>query len=134
VGGRMAGAGTSIARSLRRRLHARPRSAGQARADLFLLAAARLGVPPAQCLVFEDSPTAIRAARAAGMRCVAIPNPLTAPPAPRRGGPRRRVPASPFRWRRSSCRLGLRRSVSGVGCRQAPSDTRARGRPPACPC
>jgi HAD superfamily hydrolase (TIGR01509 family) len=45
--------------------------------DLFLLAAARLGVSPAQCLVFEDSPNGIRAARTAGMRCVAIPNPLT---------------------------------------------------------
>jgi HAD superfamily hydrolase (TIGR01509 family) len=45
--------------------------------DLFLLAATRLGVPPDRCLVFEDSPNGISAARAAGMRCVAIPNPLT---------------------------------------------------------
>ena len=45
--------------------------------DLFLLAAARLGVPPAACVVFEDSPNGIRAARAAGMRCVAVPNALT---------------------------------------------------------
>ncbi|MCU0240974.1 MAG: HAD family hydrolase [Vicinamibacteria bacterium] len=45
--------------------------------DLFLLAAERLGVPPAACLVLEDSPNGIRAAAAAGMRCVAIPNPLT---------------------------------------------------------
>jgi HAD superfamily hydrolase (TIGR01509 family) len=45
--------------------------------DLFLLAAARLGAPPARCVVFEDSPNGIRAARAAGMKCVAIPNPLT---------------------------------------------------------
>ena len=45
--------------------------------DLFLLAAARLGVPPAQCLVFEDSPNGIRAAQRAGMRCVAVPNALT---------------------------------------------------------
>lgn len=45
--------------------------------DLFLLAAARLGASPAECLVFEDSPNGIRAARAAGMKCVAIPNPLT---------------------------------------------------------
>jgi HAD superfamily hydrolase (TIGR01509 family) len=35
--------------------------------DLFLLAAARLGVEPASCVVVEDSPTGVRAARAAGM-------------------------------------------------------------------
>jgi len=45
--------------------------------DLFLLAATRLDVAPDLCVVFEDSPNGIRAARAAGMRCVAIPNPLT---------------------------------------------------------
>jgi len=46
--------------------------------DLFLLAAARLGVPPAACVVFEDSPNGIRAAKRAGMACVAVPNPVTA--------------------------------------------------------
>jgi HAD superfamily hydrolase (TIGR01509 family) len=45
--------------------------------DLFLLAASRLGVPPGTCVVFEDSPNGIRAARAAGMLCVAIPNAVT---------------------------------------------------------
>ena len=45
--------------------------------DLFLLAAERLGVAPPACLVFEDSPNGIRAARAAGMRCVAVPNEVT---------------------------------------------------------
>ena len=45
--------------------------------DLFLLAATRLDVAPERCVVFEDSPNGIRAARAAGMRCVAIPNPVT---------------------------------------------------------
>jgi HAD superfamily hydrolase (TIGR01509 family) len=45
--------------------------------DLFLLAARRLGAAPARCVVFEDSPNGLRAARAAGMPCVAIPNPLT---------------------------------------------------------
>ncbi len=45
--------------------------------ELFLLAAARLAQPPAACLVFEDSPNGMRAALAAGMRCVAVPNALT---------------------------------------------------------
>ncbi len=45
--------------------------------DLFLLAAERLGVPPSACVVFEDSPNGMRAARAAGMLCVAVPNALT---------------------------------------------------------
>src|SRR5207247_2198202 len=45
--------------------------------DLFLSAAACLGVPPADCLVFEDSPNGILAARAAGMRCVAIPGAIS---------------------------------------------------------
>ncbi|MCG6922989.1 MAG: HAD family hydrolase [Acidobacteria bacterium] len=45
--------------------------------ELFLLAARRLGVAPRGCLVFEDSPNGMRAARAAGMRCVAVPNAIT---------------------------------------------------------
>ncbi len=45
--------------------------------DLYLLAARRLGAAPEACVAFEDSPNGIRAARAAGMRCVAIPNALT---------------------------------------------------------
>jgi HAD superfamily hydrolase (TIGR01509 family) len=40
--------------------------------DIFLAAARRLGVPPAGCCVVEDAPNGIRAAKAAGMRCVAV--------------------------------------------------------------
>ncbi len=40
--------------------------------DLFLLAAERMGVPPRNCIVFEDSPTGVTAARAAGMRVAGI--------------------------------------------------------------
>lgn len=37
--------------------------------DLYLHAAAALGMTPGDCVVVEDSPTGARAARAAGMRC-----------------------------------------------------------------
>jgi beta-phosphoglucomutase family hydrolase len=40
--------------------------------EIFLLAATRLGVPPPDCLVFEDSPHGIEAACRAGMRCVRV--------------------------------------------------------------
>lgn len=40
--------------------------------DVYLRAAELLGVAPADCVVFEDSQTGIRAARAAGMRCVGV--------------------------------------------------------------
>jgi len=41
----------------------------------FLLAARKFGVPPETCLVFEDSSAGVRAAKAAGMRCVALARP-----------------------------------------------------------
>ncbi|GAB3834464.1 HAD family hydrolase [Hymenobacter jeollabukensis] len=40
--------------------------------EVFLLAAAALGVAPAECLVFEDSMTGIEAARRAGMAAVGL--------------------------------------------------------------
>jgi beta-phosphoglucomutase family hydrolase len=46
--------------------------------DLFLLAAQRMGVEPRQCLVFEDAPLGIEAARRAGMRAVAITSTIEA--------------------------------------------------------
>jgi HAD superfamily hydrolase (TIGR01509 family) len=46
--------------------------------DLFLAAAAGLGHPPAQCLVFEDSANGILAAVAAGCPVVAVPGAVTA--------------------------------------------------------
>jgi len=44
--------------------------------DPFLLAAARLGVPPKRCVVIEDAPKGIAAAKAAGMRAVGLVNRL----------------------------------------------------------
>lgn len=40
--------------------------------DVYLTAAERLGIAPRNCIVFEDSPVGIAAARAAGMRVVGI--------------------------------------------------------------
>lgn len=45
--------------------------------SLFLHAADRLQVDPAEALVFEDSLNGLRAAKAAGMRCVVVPGPMT---------------------------------------------------------
>lgn len=42
--------------------------------DVYLLAAERLGVEPGRCVALEDSSHGIEAARAAGMRAIAIPN------------------------------------------------------------
>jgi HAD superfamily hydrolase (TIGR01509 family) len=43
--------------------------------EAFLLAAAKLGVPPRACLVFEDTEMGIQAATAAGMASIKIPPP-----------------------------------------------------------
>jgi len=47
---------------------------GKPAPDMFLLAAQRMGVPPAQCLVFEDAEPGMRAAEAAGMKWVRVPS------------------------------------------------------------
>jgi sugar-phosphatase len=45
---------------------------GKPAPDIFLAAADLLGVAPAGCTVVEDAPTGVRAALAAGMRCVGV--------------------------------------------------------------
>jgi len=40
--------------------------------EIFLTAAAKLGVAPACCVVIEDAPAGIQAARSGGMRCIAM--------------------------------------------------------------
>ncbi len=46
--------------------------------EVFLTAAHQLGVPPSNCVVFEDAPLGIEAARRAGMRVVAFTTMLSA--------------------------------------------------------
>ncbi len=45
---------------------------GKPHPEVFLIAAERLGVPPAHCLVFEDAVAGVQAARAGGMKCIAV--------------------------------------------------------------
>lgn len=42
--------------------------------DLFLLAAERLGIEPGRCVVIEDAPDGVHAAKAAGAKCIAVTN------------------------------------------------------------
>lgn len=44
---------------------------------VYLLALERLRVPASAAIALEDSPNGVRAAQAAGMRCVAVPNDVT---------------------------------------------------------
>lgn len=45
---------------------------GKPAPDIFLQAAAKLGVEPGRCLVIEDAPAGVRAAHAGGMACLAV--------------------------------------------------------------
>jgi len=47
---------------------------GKPSPDIFLLAAEKLGATPKDCIVLEDSPNGVKAAAAAGMRCIGIPD------------------------------------------------------------
>ncbi len=42
--------------------------------ELFLIAARRISTPPVRCVVIEDAPNGVQAAKAAGCTCIAITN------------------------------------------------------------
>jgi len=46
--------------------------------ELFLLAAQRLGIEPANCVVIEDAPNGVQAAKSAGAKCIAVTNSTSA--------------------------------------------------------
>ena len=46
--------------------------------DLFLLAAERMGIEPGRCVVIEDAPDGVRAAKTAGAKCIAVTNTTSA--------------------------------------------------------
>jgi beta-phosphoglucomutase len=64
--------GTSLAHLFHADLSGRDVPQGKPAPDLFLLAAAELAILPAECLVLEDSPAGIEAARAAGMTALGV--------------------------------------------------------------
>lgn len=45
---------------------------GKPHPEIFLKAAEKLGIPPKNCIVFEDSIHGVLAAKAAGMKCIAV--------------------------------------------------------------
>lgn len=51
-----------------------PAGRGKPQPDIYLMAAERLGVRPEDCFAFEDSLSGVRAARAAGMTVIAVPD------------------------------------------------------------
>jgi len=42
--------------------------------QLFLTAASRMGIKPAHCVVIEDAPSGVQAAKTAGAKCIAVTN------------------------------------------------------------
>jgi sugar-phosphatase len=48
---------------------------GKPEPDVYRTAARKLGIDPAACVALEDSPNGVVAAKAAGMKCIAIPEP-----------------------------------------------------------
>ena len=78
--------------------------------DVFLAAAAAIGAAPAACVVLEDSPNGLKAARAAGCKAVVVPD-LTPRPAPG-GRVVGRLRAHPARRRAGAGAMARRRPLN----------------------
>jgi HAD superfamily hydrolase (TIGR01509 family) len=57
---------------------------GKPHPEPYLTAAARLGVPPGECVAIEDSPPGVQSAQAAGTAVVAVPHVVPIAPGPGR--------------------------------------------------
>ncbi|ATW47298.1 HAD family hydrolase [Streptomyces xantholiticus] len=66
-------AGTGLAPYMSVTVSAEEVGRGKPEPDVFLEAARRLDAAPGDCVVLEDAPPGAAAARAAGMRCIAVP-------------------------------------------------------------
>jgi beta-phosphoglucomutase-like phosphatase (HAD superfamily) len=55
-------------------VHGGEAAKGKPDPEIFLIAASRLGLEPSECLVLEDSENGVRAAHAAGMPVIMIPD------------------------------------------------------------
>ena len=63
---------TGIARFFAAVVSSEDTQRGKPDPQVFLLAAERLGIAPTRCVVFEDAVAGVQAARAGGMKCVAV--------------------------------------------------------------
>ena len=67
----VSGIGSNMSRASRRRF------GGEALPHVYLSACNAIGVAPEAALAVEDSPQGVRAAKSAGLRCVAVPHAIT---------------------------------------------------------
>ncbi len=86
---------------------------GKPAPDLFLYAAARMGVEPRDCIVIEDSLAGVEAAVAAGMAVIGFTGGTTAPPATPPASPNAAPRKSSTTWR--SCRMILAELIAAPG-------------------
>lgn len=87
--------------------------------DIFLVAAQKLGLSPAECLVVEDAPSGVAAARAGGFRCWAVTTTFSREQLPADWVTKglRRVPAAVERLLTGAARVPVVEVVKAPGLR-----------------